>query len=554
MQRRRGQVSLPQLLPSRTKSRLVADDVRRLTYQKNNFQIAVRICNLDTTNMKRLHPAITAKDSITSAKSHFRIRVGLAVPSAPHELGKWVCSFLLLAALAPLEADPIDIGSRRELLVDEHCIDRFKGDAKLHLHRPIAKEIVFTGDRPWEGNTCSHFTVFPDGDLFRMYYRAQDYDEVKGRPNAHKFICYAESDDAINWRRPSLGIFEFNGSSDNNIILNCLQRTASNGAFAVFKDSNPDCPDESRYKAMALHRVNGRGLYPFHSADAVHWSLMKSAPGITQGAFDSQNLAFWDPVRMEYRVYWRYFTKERIRAIRTAVSKDFLNWTEPVELTYPGAPDEQLYTNAIRPYHRAPHLFIGFPTRLVIPRGDLTEGLFMTSRDAKTFHRWGEAIIPPGVIQSKWHNRSNYIWWGLIETRSPIEGAPPELSLFCHEAYYRGAATQLRRYTYRLDGFVSARAPLTGGEVLTKPLVFSGSRLHVNYASSAAGGLQVEIQDAKGQPIDGFELENCPEIYGDTVNHIVAWKSGQDLSRLKGSPVRLRLRLRDADLYSFQFQ
>ena len=153
-----------------------------------------------------------------------------------------------------------------------------------------------------------------------------------------------------------------------------------------------------------------------------------------------------------------------------------------------------------------------------------SEGLFMTSRDAKTFHRWGEAIIPPGVTQSKWYNRSNYIWWGLIETRSPIEGAPPELSLFCHEAYYRGAATQLRRYTYRLDGFVSARAPLTGGEVLTKPLVFSGSRLHVNFASSAAGGLQVEIQDAKGQPIDGFELENCPEIYGDTVNHIVAWK------------------------------
>ena len=463
-------------------------------------------------------------------------------------------SFMLATALSA--ADPIDIGSRRELLVDEFCIESFSGAAELHLHRPTAKEIVFTGDRPWEGNICAHFTVFRDGDIFRMYYRAQDFDEQTRRPGKHKFICYAESDDAIHWRRPFLRIFEFDGSYENNIILNCLKGTASNGAFAVFKDPNPNSPPESQYKALAMHKVNGRGMYPYHSADAVHWSLMNSTPGITKGAFDSQNLAFWDPVRMEYRVYWRYFDKARgnVRAIRTAASKDFIHWSKPVDLSYPGSPNEHLYTNAIRPYHRAPHLFIGFPTRLVLGRGDLTEGLFMTSRDREVFHRWGEAIIPPGVIQSKWYNRSNYIWWGLIETPSQFDGAPPELSLFCHEDYYRGAATSLRRYTYRLDGFVSARAPLAGGEVLTKPLVFVGSGLHLNYASSAAGGLAVEIQDADGDPIKGFELRNCPEIFGDSVDQVVAWKSGEDLRRLAGTPVRLRFRLRDADLFSFQFQ
>ena len=88
---------------------------------------------------------------------------------------------------------------------------------------------------------------------------------------------------------------------------------------------------------------------------------------------------------------------------------------------------------------------------------------------------------------------------------------------------------------------------------LTLPFVFSGKALEINFATSAAGALGVEIQDAEGAPIPGFMLEDCPKIVGDRVNRIVSWEGGTDLSRLAGKPVRLRFTMEDADLYAMRF-
>ena len=111
----------------------------------------------------------------------------------------------------------------------------------------------------------------------------------------------------------------------------------------------------------------------------------------------------------------------------------------------------------------------------------------------------------------------------------------------------------LRRYTLRLDGFVSARANRQGGELLTRPLVFQGRQLELNFATSAAGSIRVEIQNEAGKPLEGFALAECSEIFGDTLDRVIAWKRGTDLSRLAGKPVRLRFELKDADLYAFRF-
>ena len=73
----------------------------------------------------------------------------------------------------------------------------------------------------------------------------------------------------------------------------------------------------------------------------------------------------------------------------------------------------------------------------------------------------------------------------------------------------------------------------------------------MNYSTSAAGSIQVEIQDLEGRTIPGFELSD--EIYGDRIDGTIAWNSGTDVRRLAGTPVRLRVVLKDADLYSFQF-
>ena len=190
--------------------------------------------------------------------------------------------FALLATSIMQAAEPLDIGSRRELLVDHFLIDKTDGGAKLKLHRPVRREVVFVADKPWEGNICAHFTVFRDSDRYRMYYRGQDYDVEKKKPTGHKVICYAESNDGRHWVRPEVGLVNFQGSKRNNILLDCLSGPAGNGAFAVFKDPNPQCPADSRYKALALHTKGGRGLYPYGSPDGV------SLVAVVRGAGDYQ--------------------------------------------------------------------------------------------------------------------------------------------------------------------------------------------------------------------------------------------------------------------------
>lgn len=323
----------------------------------------------------------------------------------------------------------VDIGNRLELFVDNYLIEKLSGQAALKLHRPTPQEVVFTCDRPWEGNTCAYFTVFRDGDLFRMYYRGSHHE---GKTATHEEVaCYAESEDGIHWRRPNLGLFEWNGARENNIIW------TGPGAhnFTPFKDSNPKAGRDARYKALAGARG---GLLALKSADAVHWSLMAEKPVITKGAFDSQNLAFWDAALGKYRDYHRIF-RDGVRDIATCTSDDFLSWTEPVPLRYPGATKEHLYTNAIRPYERAAHLLLGFPTRF-LAKTQQTEPVFMSSRDGLTFHRWSDPVIPITAPKDRDGNRSNYLAWGLLE----LPGRKKELSVYGTEAYYAGPAGRLR--------------------------------------------------------------------------------------------------------------
>ena len=129
----------------------------------------------------------------------------------------------------------------------------------------------------------------------------------------HKEVtCYAESKDGIHWTKPNLGLFEWKWSKENNIVW--LGPGTHN--FTAFRDANPAAPAEARYKAFGGVGSFGGGLVPFTSPDCVHWTLGQEKPVITNGAFDSQNLAFWDTDRGEYRAYWRYFGDEFARFAR----------------------------------------------------------------------------------------------------------------------------------------------------------------------------------------------------------------------------------------------
>lgn len=341
------------------------------------------------------------------------------------------------------------MGSRLELFVDDFLIEELSGDAVQQLHRPEPKEVVLVTDAPWEGNTSAYYTIFRDADRYRMYYRGSHYDATTRKPAHREVTCYAESKDGIHWTKPNLGLFEFDGAKDNNIVWDSI----GTHCFVAFKDDNPDCPDDARYKGMARGRPQGkRGLYIFQSPDGIHWKRMRSEPVITAGAFDSQNLAFWDNHAQLYREYHRTFVDGK-RAILTGTSRDYVTWTEPVLLEYPGTPAEHLYTNAVQPYDRAPHILIGFPTRYLPEQGQRVEPTLMASRNGITFRRWLDPVIPETAPQDRGGNRSNYMAWGLVE----LPGRPNHYSVYATEAYYTGPDSRLRRFEYRKDGFVSVR-------------------------------------------------------------------------------------------------
>jgi hypothetical protein len=455
-------------------------------------------------------------------------------------------------------------------------------------------------DKPWEGNACAYRTVFRDGDVVRMYYDANQYDlGVKGMLAHPPFLCYAESRDGIEWRRPDLDLVSFQGSTRNNIVL-AGDTVKIPGVdklrvdhFAVFKDPNPARRPGEDYKMIVLGK---RALYALGSSDGLRWKPITNDPVITKGYFDSKNLAFWDPAHRIYRAYFRDFrnsvtgaqrsqqAKEDagyryVRDIMTATSTDFIHWSEPEWLRYPGVPDEELYTNQVAPYYRAPHILMGFPKRYqdrgwseamrllpnrehrearsrVSPRYGtaITDGVYMTSRDGVTFHRWGEAFIRPGPLSNNWVYGDNGPTWGMLETPSHVTTAPPELSLYAVENYWRGNSMDVRRFTIRVDGFVSVNAPLSGGEFVTKPLLVDGSQLELNFSTSAAGSIRLEIQDADGRPLPGFSLQEIPEIFGDAIEYLVPLRGGSTFASLAGRPVRMRFVLRDADLYAMRFR
>jgi len=141
----------------------------------------------------------------------------------------------------------------------------------------------------------------------------------------------------------------------------------------------------------------------------------------------------------------------------------------------------------------------------------------------------------------------------MVESSSDLPGAPNELSIYATEGYTVGSSLNVRRFTLRVDGFVSIRAPLLGGEVVTKPLVFKGNRLQINFSASAAGSVRVEIQDAQGTPVKHFTLADCPDMFGDEIARVVRWKGGTNTGGLAGKVVKVRFVLKDADLFSFQF-
>jgi hypothetical protein len=112
---------------------------------------------------------------------------------------------------------------------------------------------------------------------------------------------------------------------------------------------------------------------------------------------------------------------------------------------------------------------------------------------------------------------------------------------------------RLRRGVIRKDGFVSLQSAGKVGEALTRPLRITGDSLEVNYATDATGWIRFERCKTDGTPIKGFTLYDSEALFGNELQHTVRWRGGS-LSGLSEEPIRLRIRMENADLYSLRFR
>ena len=454
--------------------------------------------------------------------------------------------------------DALDLGTRRELFVDRFLLAELDG-AALRLHTPVGREVVFQAQPPLENACTACYNLVRDGDRILLYYRGfypigADYADHAESQTANLAI----SEDGIHFERAELDLFEMDAAPGLNCVV-WKGYEAHN--LCAFRDDNPAAAPAGRFKAVGGGSRDR--LFGFQSADGVHWERLGDEPLRVTGAFDSVNVPLWDPALGRYRLFSRYFDADaaagsRVRAIQSCTSEDFVHWTTPERHRY-GADDpvEHFYTNATVCCPGAEHILLSFPMRFFPDRtlstqgmdypGDgLSDAVFITSRDGVRWDRtYLQAWLRPGRDPRCWTHRNMVPAVGIVETGD-------EWSMYAIE-HYGWDDNRLRRLTLRPWGFASLGADGRGGEARTHVLRHGGRRLHLNYATSAAGSVRVELQDAAGMPLAGFTLADCEPIFGDELDGVVRWRGSDDLSALTGQPVRLRLVLDDADLFSLRF-
>ena len=488
--------------------------------------------------------------------------------------------------------------NQREVFWDDFNINKSLTSAVIRQHEPRLEEISVTFDKPWEGDGCGYFEVIEPAKAgietesrYRLYYFGwKMYDETKTKHYSNIiYKCVLYSDDGLNWYRPDLGLYEYEGSTPNNIIMdmNPDQDTHYDN-FTVFIDENPSCPREEKFKATVgeYRKIKGRKeeqttLFCFISADGLHWK--KGWTISDKNKYDSQNVAFWDQEAGEYKLYVRDFHNYRgdcvgdggIRDIRLKTSKDFRTWTDARMIDFKGSEDIPLYTNAVRKYGRAENVYVGFPVRYVErlqwepnydelagsewrkvrtaihPRYGLsiTDCVLMISRDGFRWDRFDEAWVKPG-IERRW----NWVYGdcsmsvGYLETPSSIPYAPNEYSIFSSEKKWSNEAAKLRRYSFRIDGLVSRHAPYQGGRVVTMPFTFDGDTLKVNFSTSARGFIVVKAYAKSLSDPHKFDTLTSYEIFGDNLSRTVVFD--RPLSEFSGREIFLQFDMKEADLYS----
>lgn len=476
--------------------------------------------------------------------------------------------------------------SKRILFLDDSAIESVQN--ALRVMNPPLKypgNPILTGDSPWDAYRPQLYgAVLHDSNenVFKMWYLSIPSHILSNEPSptvggvrriSHTtLVAYATSKDGVQWRKPHLGIVDFNGSKENGLVD--IGRDNSEGVSVIYEPHDPN-PDR-RYKAIFWeHTVepnDGRPQPPFSgdtradgmwvafSRDGLHWVNYEHNPVIGSGSDSGQTVLF-DPELKKYILFSRVNVGRRISR---ATSDDFIHWTN-AELVFAAdeqdSPQAEIYGAGFCIYEGH---YLGLPWMFHVSTNQKIDVQLIQSPDGINWHRLGnrQPFIPNGP-EGAWdsgiiftacapvilEDRILIYYFGMVGDHH----GHPQRGWEESKKYYRGA---LGVATLRRDGWVSFDLPFVGGSVTTKQLLVpteadgKAPALFLN-TNAFTGDVLVSLLDESGSPIPGFENSN--NLHGDFLRAEVTWP-GHTLGELAGRTVKLKIHGRLAKLYSFWFE
>lgn len=486
-----------------------------------------------------------------------------------------LCSIALLLALASFispvaslaQGEVYQAGSEKQLFIDEILIAA-KSNVALTMNPPVKTlERNVVPEHPWENLGVGYLSVLEVGGEYRMWYACSSRGQgSRGEPGApeegrrSRNLCYATSSDGIRWVKPKLGLIDFEGSKQNNIVIENVFGT-------VFLD--PKKIDGNLFKFAGSQRPN-RGLVIYTSSDGLKWKPLTSDPVLSKGHFDTQNQAFWDDRLKRYVAYvrrWEGYSEKRVplccRQVGRSVTGDLANWPEP-EVVFGYDKDDPVesdpYTPCVVKYPGTSNAYLMFPSAYFhhpYKRNDGPLDIQLgVSRDGINWRRIQREPYLRLGLDGSFDDGALYMGVGMLIKE-------PEIFMYyigrdiihgAADARSNVAGGVISRIVQRTDGFVSADAAYTGGELTTIPLVFRGTSLMLNLDTGAMGEARVEIRDESGRTIPGFSIKDSDPIRGNFTAHRATWGGNGEVAKLAGRKISLSFVMRSTKLYSFQFR
>ena len=450
-----------------------------------------------------------------------------------------------------------DTQRRRYLVLDERFVERVEsatltvGTVEKHDRNPL-----FAEDKPWEprfDNLYANVVYDEDEALYKCWYSPFIIDEStthtprEDRVNGGRFkyqgkhtgrrremgICYAVSRDGIKWTKPNLGIVEFQGSTDNNIVW---RGPHGSGIFKDRRDPDP----KRRYKAFFKGKIISVGFSP----DGVHWSDAIECPEANVRG-DTHNNAFWAPTLGEYVGITRTWAKPRGRQVARTSSKDFVKWTQ-AKVVLEGIEDH-LQTYAMPVFYYA-GVYIGLPA-IYNSETDRTHTELAWSPDTVAWHR----IDPDTPLIANGSQQGQYDW-GTVYAAAYPAFLENEIRLYyggCDDVHFGWRNGYFCLATLRPDGFAGYEpiSDETAAVIATTPMMVAGRSVALTADVRSGGSVTVTLFDT-----DGNELAQSRPVRKNATDTELRWRGPFEVTALKDKAIRLEFHLRNAKLYSFSFE